>query len=162
MTIRSKKIQQSENFKKYLEKLHQHFQFNVTQTTDTPHQEQKAYDRKIVAPEPSYQRDTPHLYHTLQRPPDCLSTELLAKQKRKKWDQRTDMEDRKRNKGTKIVTPEASYQNDALHLYYTLQRPPDCLSSELLPKQKGKKWDETTHMEDRKTNKGQYPWCIYS
>ena len=99
MTIRSKKIQQSEYFKKYLEKLHPYSQFNVTRSTDTPHQEQKTCDTKIVVPEPSCQTDASHLYYTLQRPPDCLSAELLAKQKGKKWDQTTDMEHSKTNKG---------------------------------------------------------------
>ena len=56
--------------------------------------------------------------------------------------------------------PEPSCQTDASHLYYTLQRPPDCLSAELLAKQKGKKWDQTTDMEHSKTNKGQYTWCM--
>ncbi|PWA98268.1 hypothetical protein CTI12_AA021570 [Artemisia annua] len=113
MTIRSKKLQQSQHFKTYLKAPQSHSQFSVTPTTDIPHQEQTTCGGKIVVPESFPQVHASHLDYTLQRPPDSFSAELLTKEKGKGWTQTTDILTKPDNK-----TNEGPFKNDLLWQQY--------------------------------------------
>ncbi|PWA69687.1 nucleic acid-binding, OB-fold protein [Artemisia annua] len=91
MSIRSKRFNQSEHFKTYLERRQPYSQISATPAVDVFHQRQPTCPQKIGVPEPFPRCDGLHFDYTLQRPPDNLSSQLLAKEKGKESNERNDV-----------------------------------------------------------------------